>query len=231
MIDVGANAGQTIQTVKTLLPQARVVSIEPSPLVLPTLIQLAKRYNDVEIAAFAVGDSFGTAQICTPVANGIHFTQYATLAEVDRDALAVAITDGGFGSVTGEDVSIHKARCVIAPLDAMFSDCDVLKVDAEGYEDSVFRGAAQLVTRALPVLIVERPSSELSASLAELGCRGPPHGGLGEHGVRPSEPSPRTPRRPVGRSARGWQDGDDPGPHDLDHEMRRVSATQPWPGL
>ena len=32
VIDVGANTGQTIQTVKTLLPQARGVSIEPRAL-------------------------------------------------------------------------------------------------------------------------------------------------------------------------------------------------------
>ena len=170
VVDVGANTGQTLQTVKTLLPTARLVCIEPSALVLAALIRTAARYKeDVEVASFAAGGSFGSATISTPVAAGIIFTQFATLTEMDKSEVASTITQAGFPNVTQADIEVRKSRCVVAPLDEIVDRCDVLKVDVEGFEDSVFAGARRLVQTCRPLLIIERPSSDLADYLEGLG--------------------------------------------------------------
>jgi len=170
VVDVGANTGQTLQTVKALLPTARLVCIEPSALVLAALLRTAARYaEDVEVASFAVGDSFGSATISTPVAAGIIFTQFATMTEMDKSEVASMITEAGFPNVTPEDIAVRKSRCVVAPLDEIVDRCDVLKVDVEGFEDSVFAGARRLVQSCRPLLIIERPSSDLADYLEGLG--------------------------------------------------------------
>lgn len=169
VVDVGANTGQTLQTVKTIRPNSRMICIEPSALVLASLVTQSKKYDGVEVATFAVGDEFGTARISTPVARGIYFTQYASLTNPDDVWFARLLTHAGFGPLRPEDVSFHQARCVIAPIDAVVDSCDVLKVDAEGYEDAVFRGATRLVMKSQPIVIVERPSHDLVAQLTSAG--------------------------------------------------------------
>ena len=170
VVDVGANTGQTLQTVKTLMPSARLLCIEPSAFVVAALIRTAARYKeDVEVASFAAGDAFGSATISTPVAAGIIFTQFATLTEVDKREVAATITEAGFPNITENDIEVRKSRCVVAPLDAIVDRCDVLKVDVEGFEDSVFAGARRLVQTYRPLLIIERPSSDLADYLEELG--------------------------------------------------------------
>ena len=169
VIDVGANTGQTLQTIKTLLPRARVVCIEPSPMVIPALVRLSRRYEDVSVAPFAVGSQFDTSTINTPSVRGVIFTQNASLGDIDTAEIAAVISGAGFGATVAADIRVRRDHCVIAPLDAMFTECDVLKVDAEGYEDHVFDGAPRLLKHSLPIIIVERPSQPLREALTGLG--------------------------------------------------------------
>lgn len=169
VIDVGANMGQALLTIKHLLPGARVLCLEPSIAVLPRLMRVANRYEDVEIAAVAAADSYSLTTIAVPVVKGVRFTQYATMAALDEEILASTLKASGFPTVNPRDIKVLTYHCAAAPLDKMVSECDVLKVDAEGFEDRVFAGAMQLVKDSLPILIVERPSDSLQQTLFSLG--------------------------------------------------------------
>lgn len=172
VVDVGANTGQSIQTVKTLLPGARILSVEPSPIVIARLVRFASTFSDVEIGAFAAAESFQVRTLFTPVVRKIVFTQWASLAEPSALDICRSLVDAGFGPTEPEEVTFHRARCIAAPLDQVVVDgCDVLKVDVEGYEEGVIRGAVELIRGSLPMLILERPTVWLATMLRTWGYR------------------------------------------------------------
>lgn len=184
VLDVGANVGQTLLTVKTVLPLARVVSFEPSTLNLPSLARLAARYpGTATVAPFGASDAYGTLVLTTPIFRSIPFTQYATVEPFDADAVAASMTLAGFGAVRASEIRIYEERCAVVPLDSLFESCDVLKIDTEGHEDAVLRGAASLL-ESLPIVIVERPSAGVTDALQGRGYKAS-HGALNAVFVHP----------------------------------------------
>ena len=46
---------------------------------------------------------------------------------------------------------------------------NILKIDVEGYEDDVFKGATKTILKYLPLIIVENPSTYLDNALCHFG--------------------------------------------------------------
>ena len=134
--DVGANIGSYTLLASASHPGVRVTAVEPGE---PALTRLRENlalngldgFSGVKVAAVAVGDSEGT----------VRFTR-------GRDTIN-RIALGG----DGDSVEVP-----ITTLDALFSDDPpaLIKVDVEGAEDRVVRGAARLLSgERPPVLLLE----------------------------------------------------------------------------
>lgn len=166
VLDVGGNVGQSILTIKTLLPSARIKSFEPAVRLVPQLLKVADRYGQtVQIGPFAISDRHGVLTLSTPVVGGAIFSQYSTVEVPDRARWARDITAAGFGTIADTDVRVEEQPCAVVPLDSVAETCHVLKIDVEGHEDAVIAGARDIIERSRPVLIVERPSAYVSMTL------------------------------------------------------------------
>ncbi|MFC1673967.1 FkbM family methyltransferase [Pseudomonadota bacterium] len=155
-LDVGANIGaHTIFLAKTVGPQGHVLAFEPQRQVFQNLcanVALNALGNIVTFHA-GVGDQPGTAVVPHP--------NYQT--------------QGNFGGVSlggehgGENIQIMSIDQVGLPA------LHFMKIDVEGMETSVLKGATQTISAYKPVLYVENDrkdkSPELLAYIFSLGYR------------------------------------------------------------
>lgn len=136
-VDVGANIGFfTLLGAREVGESGKVIAVEPNSENC-RLIMLSLRHNhiaNVKLLSVALGAETGTA-FFTP-----------------------AMGSNGTLQPESED-SLLGANCTIvplAPLDALVSErVDVIKMDAEGAEGSVLRGAVGLIATSRPIIVSE----------------------------------------------------------------------------
>jgi FkbM family methyltransferase len=144
VIDVGANLGEwTVPFARKVGPAGRVLAIEPAPRSAAALESTltANALAQAEIIRCAIGDRDGVAQFAVPVVTSSR-TDTGTArigpACVGHDALQVPLRS--LDSLAGE----HD-----------LSRLDLIKIDVEGHERQVLDGAAAILGRHRPVLVVE----------------------------------------------------------------------------
>jgi FkbM family methyltransferase len=156
VVDVGANIGtHTVSFARTVGRDGRVFAFEPQRLVYQTLCGNVALNGLTNVIAFhaAASDRLGHARI--PALD--------PEKEYNFGAVAVCDDDGG---------ELVEA----IPIDALdLRACRLVKIDVEGMEAIVLRGAEKTVARCQPALFVEnntvRGSRELLVAIEELGYR------------------------------------------------------------
>ncbi|MDD2878315.1 MAG: FkbM family methyltransferase [Acidiphilium sp.] len=132
-LDVGANIGATALAIAALFPEATIFAFEPVPTNLAHLRQniASNRIENCHVIASAIGDARST----------------------------VTITDNGPWSAI-----LEKSSGVKVPVITLDDFCrqslgtrkvDLLKIDVEGYEPKVLRGAARTLREMRPLLVME----------------------------------------------------------------------------
>jgi FkbM family methyltransferase len=134
-VDVGGNLGLYVHHFQKLCKS--VVVFEPIPAL---QFYLRKQYRDIRVEGVALSDSPGKAELRMPV--GIH--SWATIASTND--LALADPSDGLTSI----------EVPVRTLDSYaLEGVGILKVDVEGHEESVLRGAIKLLSREKPNIVVE----------------------------------------------------------------------------
>ncbi|GLZ41869.1 FkbM family methyltransferase [Actinokineospora sp. NBRC 105648] len=162
-IDVGANVGWFSLLIGTHRPDAVVWALEPVPATADLLAAnlLAAGLPAVELIRLAAGPRRGSAEFTT-------HTDSAYAHQTDLDAGRVPQVETG------------AVRCEVVPLDELWAArgrprVDAIKVDVEGAEPDVLRGATAILRRDMPLLVVEAPTAfaqdDLRARLGPLGYR------------------------------------------------------------
>jgi FkbM family methyltransferase len=134
-LDIGANYGTYALTLARL--GARVVLFEPNPAIAAVLSAWARGKTRVEVHALALSDRSGMGDLVIPGAGGIDHDSSAALAG-------------------GTVASGRRVEVPLAPLDSLkITDAALIKIDVEGHEDAVLRGAAATIAASSPALIIE----------------------------------------------------------------------------
>lgn len=130
VVDVGANIG--LHTILMSRLAKNVIAFEPNPNILPLLRRTLAPHSNVELHECAVLDRSGTLSFF-----------------LSPDHCMSSIHPVREGAV---EVSVPCRRLV----DVVADRVDLMKIDAEGSEDDVFRGALPLLDRKeAPILIYE----------------------------------------------------------------------------
>jgi FkbM family methyltransferase len=147
VVEAGANIGaHTLVLSRLVGDRGLVYAFEPQRVVFQTLcanMALSSIVN-VHCRSEVLGDAPGTVMIPVPNYN----------EENNFGGLSV-------GGKVGEPVSVITLDSLELPR------CDFLKVDVEGMELSVLKGAAQTIAKYRPVLYVENDRADRSAALIE----------------------------------------------------------------
>jgi FkbM family methyltransferase len=139
-VDVGTNRGQILRDAVRIAPQGRHLAFEPIPAL---AAEVTAAFPGVEVRAKALGAAPGTAEFC-------HFTRL----------------DGWSGLRRSPEVSDERGRpeyitVEVSTLDAELAGRSprVIKIDVEGAELQVLKGARELLARTRPVLVIEHVAS------------------------------------------------------------------------
>jgi len=166
VVDAGANKGSYLYWLRRQVgPTGCVLAFEPQPALATYLAEICRRlrWNNVQVHACALSDKAGTATLHVPGADG---SPGASLVKIAQ-----------------ESKSTRSYDCPLATLDGIMSrgeSLDFLKVDVEGHELEVFRGAKGTIMRNKPRILFEcedrhlqgRPMAEVFDYLLRLGYQG-----------------------------------------------------------
>ncbi|MDX2194673.1 MAG: FkbM family methyltransferase [Gemmatimonadales bacterium] len=171
-IDVGANMGQTIVSLAAVLPDVRVRSYEPQPETAAVAREIAERLGTADVHVAAVGEVPGHLALHVPSCRGIRFTQLASTRPIDPERITAFLRAHGFRWARPADVVVATHEVPVVTLDDDGGPADLIKIDVEGADDAVLRGATRLLATQRPVLLVEdgaRPV--IRAPLEAIGYR------------------------------------------------------------
>lgn len=140
-VDVGAHIGSVISGVRQNSRPSEIIAIEAIP---EKAARLRKRFPGVTIHCCAVGDKEG--QISFFIAD--KQSGYSSLdGELARRQ----------GNVREINVPIHRLDTLLTP-----EGIDLVKIDVEGAELGVLRGAEVIVARARPTIMFESGAEEMA---------------------------------------------------------------------
>lgn len=167
-LDVGANRGQSIDALRMLPFDVRVISFEPNPQLYERLVKRYGTDRDVEIRANGLGEEDCRTSIHVPVYNGYLFDGLGTLHDQETDIWLRS--EVYFFDERKLDTVTYS--CEIVALDSLELDpVAFIKLDIQGSEFAALRGAVKTIERDRPALMVERPEDDIIDFLAQFGYR------------------------------------------------------------
>lgn len=145
-VDVGANIG--LWTFYVAKQGSKVHAFEPSPRAFNILEKQAKKFSNVKVYPYALGNENTTADLKLHYASG-------------HNSLALTAVD-----FTGATTQVQ-----VKTLDSFnLNNVGLIKIDTEGYELPILEGATQTILRNKPRLIIEvhKPYTEQKKKILEL---------------------------------------------------------------
>ncbi len=130
LFDVGANEGQTIEEMRRVFPDATIVSFEPSPRTFASLSRRLSGASRIRLENLAVGDTIGTLPFTVCGDWSVNDSLLRPTFSPDSTKVDVAVTT----------LDRYCADHAIARV-------DWLKIDTQGFDLHVLRGAASLLAR------------------------------------------------------------------------------------
>jgi FkbM family methyltransferase len=143
VVDVGANEGRWSAAVVLLARPRRLIAIEPSPAVIPLLRQSVESSPGVTIVAAAVGETIGNVTL-----NLTAHSHNSSLLP-PRSMAMDAVYGGGYAVQSQVTVALTTLDELTRELDQI----SLLKIDAQGYERSVLKGASETLRKTRWLLI------------------------------------------------------------------------------
>lgn len=142
LVDVGAHEG-LLTLPLAALPGARVIAFEPLAEARATLARAAAGNPAITLRPEALGDAPGTLDLSLPLLDGVPQWQWASTAK-------------GYAAHESSRVTVRREAVPVVTLDSLaLPDLTALKIDAEGAEYAVLRGARATLARCRPVITLE----------------------------------------------------------------------------
>lgn len=143
VLDIGANVGQyTLIAARDVGPNGRVHAFEPNPISYQALTSNIEinSFSNVSTHALAVSDSAGEVTLYVPDSDnmGEASLQMSQTGQRNTTVMSVTIDDWAQNADLGAAPRI-----------------DIIKIDVQGLESAVLRGARQVILRFCPVIICE----------------------------------------------------------------------------
>jgi FkbM family methyltransferase len=177
VLDVGANVGQSVDRFRKYLPNAFIYSFEPNPSTFEKLMK--KQTNDAKLKCFNFG--LGAEKGVLPFfLNPDSGSNSFNKLNLNGDAFKLSNTEEAKKNhnVTTPKQEISYNTEVQIPVDTLNNVCaiegldriDILKIDTQGFELDVLKGATEILPRTLLVEaeVMFSDAYENASSLGEI---------------------------------------------------------------
>ncbi len=153
--DIGANVGQSLVTLTRLFPGARITAFEANPACYGLLEKVRRVLGThISIEHCGLGDETGELPFFVPVLkNGVMLLQEGSFE-------AEAMKEERTFERIGTEFGVRKCTLPVRTLDSFGRNFDLLKIDVQGFEYQVLRGARELLLKQRPVLFIEHSEKD-----------------------------------------------------------------------
>lgn len=166
--DVGSNRGEALQSLLIAAPESmKLVGFEPNPWVFQKLNRRFGRHPRVELHHVGVADIESSIALHIPFYRKWMFDGLASFDFASaRDWLKTRMW-----RYRDELLEIRTLECPVIPLDRYGLNPGLIKIDVQGFELAVLRGAEETLKRSKPVVLIEALDAGQEAFLTPLGYR------------------------------------------------------------
>lgn len=166
-LDVGANRGQSADSILLKRKRVRIHLFEPNELLCGKLADLFGGKTGMVINNFGLGDETAQATLVVPFYKKWMFDGLASFNEQDaRNWLKRRIFFYRDHFLTLRRISSH-----IKTLDELRLDPFFIKLDIQGFEYRALKGAEQTIRKYKPVLLIESADDRVVDYLQSFGYR------------------------------------------------------------
>ena len=165
VVDIGANRGQSAIRLANLKPRAEIISFEPNPHCSAGLkfTRWLLRSHTFSYHVCGISDRSGELVYYEPWINALPVSAEGTFC---RENL-----DDELKARIGE-FSVRETRLPLQTLDSFSLSPTFIKIDVQGSELNVLKGARKTITRSRPVILVERNhhnEADVQTFMSEMG--------------------------------------------------------------
>jgi FkbM family methyltransferase len=170
MLDVGGNIGQSVLSLYTVFPEARILSFEPNSAVFPKLQRLTKKFPQLEVLPNGVSDETGEAELFIPSYNGSVLTG---LASFDYESAKGWLGKDHILRFDPKKLVVSSKQVSLVRLDDLGLEPDFIKIDVQGLEYRVLAGGLETIRKYRPIIMAEtvRHGSDAHKVVQPLGYR------------------------------------------------------------
>jgi len=151
-VDVGANHGQSIESILLFRPSAEIVSFEANPNLANALIQRYRAQPGIQIRPIGLASTAGEFTLYVPSYRGF---VYDGLASLDRHSAETWINEKTVYWFNPAKVTIEQVACKTETLDSQKLRPSFIKIDVQGLEYEVVLGGIETIKACEPVLLLE----------------------------------------------------------------------------
>lgn len=159
-LDVGANRGAATASMLRLAPSARMVAFEPNPVMVPRLAGKLTACRG-EVHSVALGETEGEFPLFIPRYRGVVFDGLASLSESEAAGWLGPKTLYGFRQ---GHLHIQKVMCKVTTLDSYGLEPFFIKMDVQGGEYGVLKGALGTLAASEPIIFAESESLDIEST-------------------------------------------------------------------
>ena len=169
-MDVGANCGQSIISLKAVNPEAQIRSFEPTSFSFAIAERVAKVFPEVQVFNFGLSDRNDRLPIFTPVIDGLLVTPLTSLDPSVFDPGGTMYKFLTEDIAKGAEVSLFEQEIELRRGDDLALAPAVIKIDVEGAELRVLAGLERTIAAHKPLVMTEKSDAVgIARFLANLG--------------------------------------------------------------
>lgn len=152
-IDIGANRGQTIESVRCLR-NFRIISIEPLPFLFEKLNHRYINDDRIQLINKFASNLKAEFEVYIPIYNGVYFDGLASYSPLNAKSFFCA---SKFLKYQSSKLKLEQIKVESITIDELGIAPDFIKVDVQGAEMQVLEGAKNIIAKHEPIIILERP--------------------------------------------------------------------------
>lgn len=164
-VDIGANRGQSIRSMRLFAPQATIHAFEPNPLLAEHVTQ---RFAGPQLHVHPCGLGAEPSSLLLHLPRYGH-TVYDTRAALTPQAAGDFLSEEHFVAFSPDRAAVITEEVEIRTLDSFALRPHAVKIDVEGADAAVIEGGWDTITRHQPLLMIEFPSADTRSRLQEVG--------------------------------------------------------------
>ena len=151
-LDIGANRGLATEAMRLVVSEARVVAFEPNPVLFRQLKRLFTDVDAVTCYPLGLGETALDTTLWVPVYRNWVFDG---LGSLDPDEAYGWLKEDRLYFFDERHLRLNEHPCSIRRLDDLDLSPAFIKIDVQGHELDVLRGAEKTLTCCRPLLMVE----------------------------------------------------------------------------